>query len=184
MSAADTVVRTPAERACLARLRAITHETDGPLERHSLRVFLIAEELAGKGLTDREVMLCAALLHDVGLLAAATTGAAYVTDSRRQIEGLLRDCGWPKARLQLAGTAAEHHHELRAQWRRGVEVELLRRADLVDLSHGLIRFGLDREFVRDLRARIGSLGFRRTVLRLLLRHAYERPATLWRIVRP
>lgn len=185
MSAADNVVSTPAERACLAKLRTLTQETDGPLERHSLRVFLIAEKLAeAHGRVDREALLCAALLHDAGLLPAAATPAAYVTDSRRLIEPLLRDNGWPEARRVLAGAAAEHHHELLPQWGRGLEVELLRRADLVDLTQGLVRFGLDREWVRQLRARISAAGFRRQVLRLLARHARERPTTLLRIVKP
>ncbi len=183
---AEDLCTTPTSLRCLATLRDLTGEVGGPMERHSLRVVLLAEELARMGghTVDSEVLICAGLLHDIGLYPGAASKAAYVTDSRRLAETLLAEAGWPPERVRLTADAVEHHHELRAQWDRGVEVELLRRADLVEVSHGLIPAGIPRTFRQDLLQRIPRQGFVGEVLRGLGRSVRERPASLWRIAKP
>ena len=54
------------------------------MERHGLRVFLIADRLATAREieVDREVLLIAGLLHDVGLYDEASHGGVYVKDER------------------------------------------------------------------------------------------------------
>jgi len=182
LSATDELVASDAERACLGELRTLVGAADGAIERHSVRVFVLAEELARRaGHTyDRELMMCAALLHDAGLYV--TGEAAYVTDGRRLAERLLGQRGWPPARVTLCADAVEHHHELVPQWWRGVEVELIRRGDLVEVTYGLVRFGVPRATIRELAARVPRDGFVREVVRALV--ARERPRTLWRIFRP
>ncbi len=177
---ADELVRTDAERECLREVRRLTGDTGGPLENHNVRAFQIAEGLAERrGLkVDREVLLCAAHLHDVGLYPGAATDASYVEDGARLAERLLGTRGWPERRLKRCTDAIERHHELRAQWKRGVEVELLRQADLVDVSGGLVTFGADRVWVRSLGEEAPRRGFYREIGRLLVRAARERPATL------
>jgi len=182
VSAADDLVETDAERASLAELRRLVGDSDGPIERHSVRVFLLAEDLARRGGygCDRELLVCAAFLHDAGLYVSG--GDAYVTDGRRLVERLLGERGWSPARLARCAAAVERHHELVSQWWRGVEVELIRRADLVEVSHGLVRFGVPRATIRELAAGVPRDGFVREVVRALA--ARERPSTLWRIFRP
>ncbi|MCW2998382.1 MAG: Metal dependent phosphohydrolase [Solirubrobacterales bacterium] len=183
---ADDLCTTPATRRCLAVLRDLSGDVNGPMERHSVRVVLLTEELARRGghTIDAELVLCAGLLHDLGLYPGAASKDAYVTDSRRLAESILTEQGWPAARVQLAAEAVERHHELPAQWSRGTEVELLRRADLIEVSHGLVSFGVTRAFRADLLERIPRDGFVGEVRRGLLRALRERPATLWRIVKP
>jgi len=73
---ADELIGTEAEAAALEALRAATGETDGDMERHTVRQYLIAERIADmRGIPyDREVLLCASFLHDSGLYGAAGTG--------------------------------------------------------------------------------------------------------------
>lgn len=132
---AEELVETDAERAALAKLRELTGETDGPMERHGLRIHLIAERMAERrGLdVDREVVLCAALLHDAGGYPGAFTGGPYVTDGRHLAETVLKPFSWEPERLRRCLDAIELHHQVRPQWERGPEVELLRRADRIDL---------------------------------------------------
>ncbi len=153
------------------------------MEYHCARTFLIAEELAQRGGqdVDREVMLCAAWLHDAGLYPGAATKDTYVKDGRRLAERTLAGRGWPPARLTRLGDAIEYHHELRSQWARGNEVELMRRADLVEVSQTLVRFGLPGDWLRDLRQRISPTGMVAEIGRLLARAARDRPGTLPRI---
>jgi hypothetical protein len=123
-------VTTPAERAALEALRAAAGGALGPLELHSARVFELARRLAPDG--DREVLLVAALLHDIAALPGRRRGPGpYVTDARRQAEALLAPLGWEPDRRRRCLDAVERHHELRRQDARGAEVEALRRADLI-----------------------------------------------------
>lgn len=183
---ADELSRTHAERACLGEVRRLAGAAGGPLESHNVRAFLIAERLADqRGLkVDREVLLCAAHLHDAGLYPDVATDASYVEDGGLLAERLLAPYDWPPARLKRCRDAIERHHELRPQWKRGVEVELLRRADLVDVLGGLVTFGAGRGWVRSLGRRASRRGFYREIVRLLAGEIRRRPGTLPRIFRP
>jgi hypothetical protein len=186
MARANDLVTTDAEHACLAALRAATGEVDGPMERHCVRQFLIAERLgeATPAAIDRELLLCAALVHDAGLYPGVSTGDVYVTDGRRLAERTLAPFGWPHERLARCLDAVEHHHALRSRQDWGAEVELIRRADLVDVTRGLARFGLPRAWLGELFRSVPRTGLYRMLAREVLRMARERPRTLARIFRP
>jgi hypothetical protein len=176
-----TLEETNATRACLDALRElIGGRVETAMELHCLRVYEIASELgARRGLAlDRELLLCAAWLHDAGLYPGAATSDAYVRDGRRLAERVLAPYGWSPERTQRVGDAIECHHELRPQWRRGAEVELLRRADLVDVSFGLVAFGLDRVWLRDLARRAPRTGMVREIGALVGGVLRTRPLTL------
>lgn len=184
MAAADDLVQTEDERDTLARVRELTGETDGPMERHSTRCFLIAEKLAadaGKQI-DREVLLIAAWIHDIGLYDGASEGGAYVTDGRHYIEGVLSGKpGWEGERLRLCGDAIERHHELRSQWDAGNEVELLRRADRIELGAGLIRYGIPRAWFKELDQRVSREGTYGEILKQVGHALRHRPLTMAQI---
>jgi HD domain len=186
MPAADELVTTGAERASLAALRAATGEQNGPMERHCVRQFLIAEELGRREPeeVDRELLLCAALLHDAGLYPGVSTGDAYVTDSRRLGERTLVSYGWPHGRLARCLDAIEEHHAFASRRSWGLEVELIRRSDLIDVTRGLARFGLPRGWLRDLFREVPRSGLYRMLVRQVSRMARERPRTLGRIFHP
>jgi hypothetical protein len=150
------------------------------MECHCLRVYEIAAELARRrGIDpDRELLLCAAWLHDAGLYAGAASGEPYVVDGRRLAVAELARFNWAPERLELLSDAIERHHDIRSQWRRGAEVELIRRADLVDVSGGLARFGLDRPWLHDLFARVPRRGMFAEIGRLVGRALRERPGSM------
>jgi hypothetical protein len=180
MGSADAACVTDAERVCLQSLRELAGGPDTAMERHCLRVYQIACELGARRRLelDRELLLCAAWLHDAGLYPGAATSDAYVRDGRRLAERVLTGFEWPSERLQRLGDAIERHHDVRSQWRAGPEVELLRRADLVELSFGLVRFGLDRGWLRELFAQAPRDGMVGEIGRLVGVAARERPLTL------
>jgi len=178
--AADTASTTDAARACLTKLRELAGGPDTAMERHCLRVYEIVLELGRRrgSEIDQELVLCAAWLHDAGLYPAAATSDTYVLDGRRLAQEVLAPFDWPASRSSLLGDAIERHHELRPQWGRGPEVELMRRADLIDVSQGLVRFGLPRRWLGELRSRVPPKGMVREIGRLLAIAARERPLTL------
>jgi hypothetical protein len=176
----DDVVATDAERACLQALREATRMADGPMERHCLRVFVIAERLAAEldRRVDREVLLCASLLHDVGAYGVAPEGDAYTSEGRRFAVQLLEPFGWTEIRVRACGNAIEHHHELSEMWELGPETEVLRRADLVDVSAGIVAFGMSRGWLRGLFTAVPRDGIYGEIARIAAGIVRERPETI------
>jgi len=186
LARADELAETPAERACLDALRTASGESDGAMERHCVRQFLIAWRLGEDGHldVDRELLLCAAFLHDAGLFAGVASDDVYVSDSRRLTERTLEPFGWEPERLRRCLDAAEQHHALRARWELGAEVELMRRSDLVDVSGGVIAFGIDRWWLRNLARELPRKGFYGLLAHEVGRMLRERPGTIPRIWAP
>src|SRR4051794_25027106 len=138
---ADELLTTEAEAAALEALRAGTGETDGGMERHTVRQYLIAERIADTRHIpyDRELLLCASFLHDAGLYRAASTGDVYIKDSARYARRTLEPFGWPEERVRKCMDACEQHHAFTTRWWMATEVELVRRADFVEVLPELRR---------------------------------------------
>jgi HD domain len=180
---ADELTGTPLERRCLDELRAATGEVDGAMERHCVRCFLLVELLAERrGVeVDREVVLCAALIHDAGAYDRISRGGVYTDDGGAFAEELFLGAGESPERARLVRDACAYHHAVRDQSARGTEVELLRLADRIEVSGGLLRAGLTRAEVRSIFDRVSREGFYTGVAGLLGHMLRERPLTLPRI---
>jgi predicted hydrolase (HD superfamily) len=154
------------------------------MERHGLRDFLIADRLAtARELeVDREVLLITGLLHDIGLYDEASHGV-YVREGAEFTAELLRAQGWDEGRIRLCFDAIDRHHETRSQWECGAEVEVIRRADLVDLTSGLVTFGLPREWLRDLSRSVPRDGTYATLGHEVAKQLIHRPLQFVQIFR-
>lgn len=150
------------------------------MERHCLRCRHIAAELARRRgwVIDGEVVTVAAILHDIGLYPSASRGGVYTADGAALARDILPGHGWSAERVELCADAIDRHHELRPQLSRGVEVEAMRRADLIDLSGGLITLGIDRRWLRELGAAVPRRGFAGELAREVGRAIRTRPLTL------
>jgi hypothetical protein len=120
---------------------------------------------------------------------AGTPAERVCLDALRAVSGetdgaMERHCAWPPERLNRCLDAVEQHHALRDRSSFGVEVELMRRADLVDVSAGLVNFGIDRWWVRNLVREIPRSGFHRFLARETWRMARERPRSLPHVFAP
>jgi HD superfamily phosphodiesterase len=104
---ADALSDTPPTKVALEALRDAAGSAS-PLERHCVRQFAIAERLAGERPVDREVLLCACWLHDVGLFVQSHD--PYVTEGARLAARVLEPFGWPPERIQRCMDACEQHH--------------------------------------------------------------------------
>jgi hypothetical protein len=170
---ADELVSTEAEAAALKALRAATGETDGGMERHTMRQYLIAERIADmRGIPyDRELLLCASFLHDSGLYGPASTGDVYIKDSARYARRTLEPFGWPDERLRVCLDACEQHHAFTTRWWMATEVELVRRSDLVEVYPELRRFGIPRSWLkRELWHAVPRTGFWPATLEITRTH--------------
>jgi hypothetical protein len=172
---ADALSDSPATKAALEAMRAAAG-SGGPMERHCLRQFAIAERLAGERAFDRELLLCACWLHDAGLYTHSRD--PYVTEGARLAARVLEPFAWAPDRLQRCMDACEQHHAPRSRMAMGLEVELVRQSDLVDVTRGLVNFGLDRGWLRDLFREVPRDGFWRLIGSTVLDELRQRPATL------
>jgi hypothetical protein len=183
MAQADELTRTPLEERCLAELRDACGETTGPMERHCVRIFLFVEALARRrGLdVDREVVLCAAFLHDVGIYPSRSQGGVYTDESGELARRLFTEAGADAGRTQLAADACAYHHARRSQMDRGAEVELVRLADQIEVFGGLRRHGLPRDQVQATFDEVPRDGLYGHIAKLTLRAIRDRPLTLPKI---
>ena len=172
---ADALSASAAARGALEALRAAAG-SDSPLERHCLRQFAIAVRLAGGRPFDRELLLCACWLHDLGLFTVSRD--PYVTEGARLAERVLEPFDWPPERLQRCMDACEQHHAPRSRLAMGLEVELVRQSDLVDVTAGLVNFGLDRRWLRELFREVPRDGLWRLIGSAVLNELRHRPASL------
>lgn len=76
---------------------------------------------------------------------------------------------------EIAATIGEHHKPSRYRREPSGLVKAFRRADLVDVSHGLASFGTSRRFRRDVFSMWPDSGFHLTLLRLALGRLQTHP---------
>jgi len=140
---------------------------------HCFRVFNFCLAFSGGRKEDEEKIVVATVFHDLGIWTDRTFD--YLPHSRRLARTYLEKNG-RNAWIDEIDAMIEQHHKItayvaRQEWL----VEAFRKADLVDLSGGLIRFRLDDEFVRDVLDEFPNAGFHKALLRLSLQRMKSHP---------
>lgn len=116
---------------------------------HVYRVINFARAL-GPGHSDLDDKLAiAAAFHDIAVFDTLDYLAPSITAQDRWLQQTGRQA-WS---TELAVAVAEHHRFTRYPSHRphAALAEAMRRADLIDVSQGLIRFGLPKAYVREVR---------------------------------
>jgi hypothetical protein len=139
---------------------------------HVYRVLNLSRALAPDGEGRDDKLAIAAAFHDLGCFE----GLDYLAPSIRAQDEWLATTGRDAWSEELAVVVAEHH---RFKPYRGTHARLaepFRRADLADLSQGMIRSGIPREYLRAVRDAfdVGPF-FTRTVPRATLRNLLHHP---------
>jgi hypothetical protein len=144
----------------------------GPYRHHVYRALHYYLALAGIDGDAPDSVLVAAAFHDIGIWTDRTFD--YLPPSARRAGEYLaaRDLD---ALVPEVTTVIEEHHKLRAYRGAFASAELFRRADLVDVSTGVVRFGLPAAFVRDVKAAFPDDGFHRYLVSLAARQLVKHP---------
>ncbi len=139
---------------------------------HVYRVLNFARALVPDGDDRDDKLAIAAAFHDI----EAFGGLDYLGPSIRTQDAWLRRAGREAWASELAVVVAEHHRLTPYRGRHAHLAEAFRRADLVDVSQGLIRGGLPRGYVTEVRAAfdVGAF-FTRVIPLLVLRRLRHRP---------
>jgi hypothetical protein len=121
---------------------------------------------------DRKIAV-AAYFHDAGIWTADTFD--YISPSVILAHGYLAEQGLECWEVELELMIRRHHKLTHIRDPAHGLVEAFRRADAVDLTLGLLRFGLDRRYVRAVRSALPNAGFHMTLTRLSLKRLASHP---------
>jgi hypothetical protein len=140
---------------------------------HAYRVANLCLALQPAGESALEKVALAAAFHDLGIWTAGTFD--YLGPSVDLACDHLRCAGHDDWQADIAGMINEHH-KVRHYCGPGAEfVEPFRRADWIDVSLGLLSFGLPRALLREIFARWPNAGFHKRLVQLTLREARSHP---------
>jgi len=115
----------------------------------------------------------AACFHDVDFVFAGN--ADYLDPSREQADRWLKEHGHSDWSEEI-GLMIVWHHKLTPYRDDHAElVESFRRADLIDLSLGLVRSGLPGGYIRDVKKRFPNAGFHGLLGKTLVPYALRHP---------
>ncbi len=120
-----------------------------------------------------EPVLLAAAFHDIGIWTDATFD--YLAPSGQRAEEWLARHGLMAHAPEVAALIHEHHKLRMYRGEFADSVETYRKADQIDVSLGVLRFGLPASFIQEVRAAFPSHGFHRLLAKLTLRQCLRTP---------
>lgn len=142
---------------------------------HVYRVYNYCLQLRPCTDDEKAKLAIASCFHDIGIWSDATLD--YLAPSVAHANTHLALAGREEWREEVALMIELHHQPSPYRDERHPLVEVFRKADLIDLSLGLFRFGLSREQVRQVKTQLPNAGFHRFLLGhwlgWLLRHPFN-----------
>ncbi len=140
---------------------------------HAYRVANLCLALQPAGESALEKVALAAAFHDLGIWTARTFD--YLAPSADLARDHLQCAGHGEWQAEVAGMICEHHKVRRYRGTGAEMIEPFRRADWIDVSRGVLSFGLPRPLLREIFARWPNAGFHKRLLKLTLREARAHP---------
>jgi hypothetical protein len=143
---------------------------------HSRRVFLFSIALAGgEDEAVRRKAAIASAFHDLGIWTAGTFD--YIMPSRLLAESHLKTIGKPEWVDEIQAMIEQHHKLTSCRTNPSWLVEPFRKADWIDVSRGMLRFGLDDVYIVDVLDAFPNAGFHKMLVRLAVdwmkRHPFD-----------
>lgn len=118
-------------------------------------------------------MQIAAAFHDLGIWTERTFD--YLPPSEKLAQAYLAREGKAEWTAEITAMIGEHHKITRYRQEPAALVEAFRKADMADVSVGLVRYGLPRAFVREVRAAFPNAGFHKRLVQLFGRQMMTHP---------
>jgi hypothetical protein len=146
---------------------------------HVYRIVNPCVAIAGR--SEVEKIAVAAVFHDLAIWTNGTFD--YIAPSIALAHEYLAARGREDWTAEIEGMIANHHKITPATADPASLVEAFRRADWIDVTRGLRRFGIPRSFVADLFATWPSAGFHRRLVSLTLERFRSHPLTPLPMVR-
>lgn len=131
---------------------------------HTYRVANLCLALCGGDHAQLDKIALTAAFHDIGIWTDGTLD--YLAPSAERARKHLAGSDAERWTEEVIETILQHHKLRKYRAHSAWLVEPFRRADLVDVSQGLVRFGLSRQFLRELYTQWPSAGFHKRLLQL------------------
>ena len=159
--------------------RVSPYDGDG-FKNHCRRLFHLTELLMAKthAAMDRDVAYAIAMCHDLGIVSRDDTGPTYLARSRALFHRETAGFDLHGAQATVIDECMLYNHRLMAVPNLSGQADAFRRAVQIEHSHGLLRFGLDRDAVRAVFDRYPRANFDRVLLDFTWRTLRRVPWTL------
>ena len=144
-----------------------------PYRNHVTRILNYFQFLAPTDGGCPHQVLVAAAFHDLGIWSARTFD--YLEPSVGLAREYLASANLQHLVSEVEAIIVWHHKLSRYRGEFASTVETFRRADLVDLSLGMIRFGVSATFVRAVKGSLPNAGFHRRLAALTARQVLRSP---------
>jgi len=140
---------------------------------HTYRVMNLCVAQSSTAPEQLEKIAIAAAFHDLGIWTDGTFD--YLVPSVALARSYLKQSGRPEWVPEVSAMILEHHkitpYRGHSEWL----VEPFRRSDWVDVTKGVLRFGLSRSLVREVLATWPDAGFHKLLVRLELTRLRTHP---------
>jgi hypothetical protein len=140
---------------------------------HVYRVVNLCVAIMGDRRVELEKIAVAAVFHDLGIWTNHTFDyiGPSVALAREHLTARAMAAWIP----EIDAMIADHHKVTAVRVERQPLVESFRRADWIDVSRGLRRFGLSRSFIAAVAAAWPDAGFHRRLVELTIDRLWKRP---------
>jgi hypothetical protein len=142
---------------------------------HVYRVVNLCLAMRGHGRVELEKIAIAAVFHDLGIWTNDTFD--YIAPSVAIARGHLSARGMADWIPEIEAMIVDHHKVTPSHANPQSLVEPFRRADWIDVSRGLRRFGVPRTFIATLAATWPNAGFHRRLVQLTMDRFWKHPLT-------
>jgi hypothetical protein len=126
-------------------------------KNHLIRVILFCSELKKLTEVELEKIIVAASFHDLGLWTENTLD--YLTPSETLAEKYLQEKHLSEWKEEIVYLISEHHKLTPYKNQKFPLVEIFRKADLIDLSMGLISYGISSNQIKTIKRKFPNEGF-------------------------
>lgn len=122
---------------------------------------------------DRKKFEIAAAFHDIALWTHDRVD--YLEPSIDDCKKYLQANQFERWQSEVSLMIDMHHFISRYSGEYATSVEVFRRADLVDFSCGIVKFGIPKPFIQQVKGAFPNAGFHRTLLRFSWRQMKQHP---------
>ncbi|KUL20420.1 HD domain-containing protein [Chlorobium limicola] len=155
---------SPIIEELLASYRGVLGADYDGYGNHCLRVFNFCFALSGSRPEQEEKIAVASVFHDLGIWTASTFD--YLVPSQELARNYLDSLGKTEWQEEIAAMIGEHHKLTPVTCNPLWLAEPFRRADLIDISIGLIKFRLPDDFVAEVLDAYPNAGFHKKLIAL------------------
>jgi hypothetical protein len=176
-----TAAALPPLRALADEIFARTSPYEGfGLENHCKRLHIFATALMRKrGLEfDVDLAYLVAMVHDLGIVSEKDEGVNYLQRSRALFHRETQGIALPPVKADVLDECLVYNHRVLPVPNLSPEAECFRNAVMIEHSHGLLRFGLDRDEVRPVYDEYPRGNFSRVLLDFTWRTIRHEPLTI------